>query len=296
MNEFRHWWDLEILKEVRVERPLLASWNKNSHPDQVRLGKYLKELAGALLPLLEDQPLFLHFDVDVEDDSRLLKHNDLENFLTPLFCKSKCLDPSRFVLVSARKYVKGGGSRITIGTAAEVPEEERPIPPMFHLCAGSGASGPAWKKNIAVRLAQQVSTPLADGPVCVLVAVRCASHRNWSMLWKPIGDAMGAVLGVPDTHKPFHLNDDRVVDLQFHLTIDELLGHNVDVGLWWASHEGPMPPMYPAEGFEHLLMTPELEREIERRLAEHAAHPERAIPWETVRDDVLARLAEKSST
>lgn len=38
---------------------------------------------------------------------------------------------------------------------------------------------------------------------------------------------------------------------------------------------------------EALPMTPELAAELQRRLAEHRAHPEAAIPWEAVRAELL---------
>lgn len=40
---------------------------------------------------------------------------------------------------------------------------------------------------------------------------------------------------------------------------------------------------------EALPITPELAAELDRRLAEHRAYPEAAIPWETVRAEVMAR-------
>jgi putative addiction module component (TIGR02574 family) len=40
---------------------------------------------------------------------------------------------------------------------------------------------------------------------------------------------------------------------------------------------------------EALPITPELAAELDRRLAEHRAHPETAVPWETVRAELMAR-------
>jgi hypothetical protein len=94
-------------------QPLLASWEKATHPSQIRLRAYLRQVVDALAPLPADVNLFLHLDVDVEKADRLLRHYDLENYLTPLV-GSRALPPHRFVSVSARKFV-GGGSRITCG-------------------------------------------------------------------------------------------------------------------------------------------------------------------------------------
>jgi putative addiction module component (TIGR02574 family) len=37
-------------------------------------------------------------------------------------------------------------------------------------------------------------------------------------------------------------------------------------------------------------LSDEMKAEVDRRLAAHAAHPEAAIPWETVEAEALARL------
>ena len=39
------------------------------------------------------------------------------------------------------------------------------------------------------------------------------------------------------------------------------------------------------------LLTPEQEAELDRRVAEHQAHPEDAIPWEEVRKHLQDRLS-----
>jgi hypothetical protein len=65
------------------------------------------------------------------------------------------------------------------------------------------------------------------------LAWRCSARRNWSALWKPTGDAMGPVLGVANPDRPYHLNDDRIVDLELHRNIDDTLGNDVEVGMWW---------------------------------------------------------------
>jgi hypothetical protein len=44
---------------------------------------------------------------------------------------------------------------------------------------------------------------------------------------------MGAVLGAADDQRPYHLDDDRIVDLELHRNVDNDLGHDVIVGMWW---------------------------------------------------------------
>jgi hypothetical protein len=112
---FLLWQPGSIERQVEGISPLLASWERNSHPAQVRLREYLDDLACRLLPLPEDGPLYLRLEVDVGNRERLLRHYDLENYLTPLF-GSRCLPSARFFLVKATKYV-GGGSRVAWGRA-----------------------------------------------------------------------------------------------------------------------------------------------------------------------------------
>src|SRR5438067_12588338 len=117
MTAWRVWSREEQTNGVEVEVPRLASWMGKTHPDQVRLTSYLKDLIQRLSPLpAGPRPLFLHMEIGVSNARKLLTHNDLENYLTPLF-GVRWLDPSRFVFVSATKRV-GGASRIVIGYAA----------------------------------------------------------------------------------------------------------------------------------------------------------------------------------
>ena len=55
--------------------------------------------------------------------------------------------------------------------------------------------------------------------------------RNWANLWKPVVDALGPVLG--EGSRPFHPQDDRVVQLAFHRQIIQGLGHEIRVEVWW---------------------------------------------------------------
>jgi hypothetical protein len=213
--------------------PLLASWEKSTHPSQIRLRAYLSEIVGALSPLPSDGPLFLHLDTDVQDSARLLRHYDLENYLTPLF-GARWLPPSKFVLVSARKYV-GGGSRIACGIAKPLIAPDEQDWSHFSINAGRGAAHHEWKERIRSGLAASNPIPIPPGPARVRIAWRCAASRNWCTLWKPTGDAMGPVLGTANPDRPYQLNDDRIVNLELHRQVDESLNHDVVVGMWWRS-------------------------------------------------------------
>jgi hypothetical protein len=56
-------------------------------------------------------------------------------------------------------------------------------------------------------------------------------RRNWSTLWKPGIDALGPLLGIQSTGRPFRPDDDRIVDLHLFRVIDDSLGHDVVVDL-----------------------------------------------------------------
>lgn len=221
---WRLWSAGTSLVEVADLRPRLASWNKSSDAAQLALQQYLDDLLdkiGVLPPVI---PLALHLDVDVEIESRLLKHYDLENYLMPMF-GARRLSPARFVRVSARKRV-GGGSRLKIATAtlsAEGVEMEHEID------AGAGSETEAWKARIEIALAARASL-LAAGPVAAMLAFRCSSRRNWTTLWKPAGDALGPVLGLEGARR-FAPQDGRIVDLDLHRIDDDTRGHKVEVAV-----------------------------------------------------------------
>lgn len=229
------WQPGPVERQVDDISPLLASWEKSSHPAQVRLRAYLDDLVRQVTPLPDDGPLYLRLEVDVRERERLQRHFDLENYLTPLF-GSRCLPAGRFFLVSATKYV-GGGSRITLGHALSAEPMIEAGWTSFSVNAGSGATSKSWKERIRLALVAASPPAVPPGPARVRLAWRCAERRNWCSLWKPTGDAMGSVLGVADARRPYHVNDDRIVDLELHRAIDNSLGNDVEVGMWWRAAE-----------------------------------------------------------
>jgi hypothetical protein len=218
--------------------PHLACWEAKTHPEQIALQTYLDEVMDSLALLPPGGAgLFLHLDVGLVRPQKVLKGNDLENYLTPLF-GGKRLDQSRFHLVSATKRV-GIGSRLVVGWA--IPREsDVDDTPWSHFACRSriGETGADWKQDLHDRLAGTGPDILPDGAVEVEVAWRCEAKTasKWSNWWKPTGDAMGPVLGEPYAHQPFNPADDRIVSLAFHLITDPLLGKAVDVGMWWRPH------------------------------------------------------------
>jgi|GEM_PF-510661 len=218
---------------LRRLEPHLASWNAGNDPAQVRLRVYLEAVARDLGPLPETaSPLFLHLDVDVGKPERLLRHYDLENYLTPLIAR---LGPQRFSLVSATKRV-GGGSELFLGWAVPLASSPNGWQHFSHNTTGS-ASTPQWKADLRAALKESGAGQAPPGPMAVQLAWRCPARRNWVSFWKPTGDAMGPVLGEPDSRHPFNPADDRIVAIHMHRCIAESAGNDVRVGMWWRAHQ-----------------------------------------------------------
>jgi hypothetical protein len=229
-NSWHFWRKGEVTCQLEGLEPRLASWDAASRPSQIRLRAYLKQVADALGTLPESSNLFLHLDVDVQQPERLLRHYDLENYLTPLVHR---LGSHRFVLVSATKRV-GGGSELRVGIAAPAALEQTGW--AHFVCRVSGSVGTlAWKTAVRQALIASNQMLLPPGPVSVRLAWRCAQRRNWVQLWKPTGDAMGPVLGEPDARNPFNPADDRIVSIELHRSVDDTVGNGVDIGMWWRS-------------------------------------------------------------
>lgn len=74
---------------------------------------------------------------------------------------------------------------------------------------------------------------LSEGPVAVDIEFRVSDKRNWSSLWKPAIDALGPVLGIANPARSYMPNDDRIVSLGLHRHIDDSLGWDVELNVWW---------------------------------------------------------------
>ena len=233
MLQSTHWKPKTTLHSIIDINPQLASWDKSTHPSQIRLQAYRQPIMDELLPLLpKNELLFLHLDVDVQRPERLLKHYDLENYLTPLF-GARGLDASRFVLVTARKYVSGG-SKLEIGIAQPAENNLRTYGwDGFSYTAHGSLQSKQWKENLRNALAATKPLPITSPAVEVQIVWACSSQRNWVSLWKPTGDCMGPILGEENPLRPFAPNDDRIVDLSFHRTFDNTMRNHVQIEIWW---------------------------------------------------------------
>lgn len=228
---WRLWTHGTILYTLAGLHPVLESWNSKTHPDQIKLQTYLDSLQSALAPILANRTeLFLHMEIDVANPRHLLHNHDLENYLTPVVRR---LGASHFILVSAIKRV-GSGSQLTIGIAQSLSSPTQMKTWNHFSCSPHGsASSRQWKIALQAALAHTHPSLLPPGPVEVQLAWRCSPNRNWVNLWKPTGDTMGPVLGIPNPSQPFNPADDRITSLSLHLNTDTTMGHDVDVGMWW---------------------------------------------------------------
>ncbi len=232
MNRWQLWRSAEVFCRIDGIKPLLASWERETHPAQIRLQEYLDRLEVAIGPLrIRDEPLFLEMDIDVEQPARLLRHHDLENYLTPVVAR---LGQDLFRYVTARKKV-GGGSTLKVGRAVSSDK----LPDLagwghFSCRTGGSVQFKQWKTELRAALLDAGCPPSPrHGPVAVELAWRCSTGRNWVALWKLTGDAMGPILGEPDERNSFNPSDDRITELGLHVVRDDTMGHNLHAGFWW---------------------------------------------------------------
>jgi len=94
-----------------------------------------------------------------------------------------------------------------------------------------------WKENLRDALAATSSTLLATHTVRVQIAFTCSTRRNWVNLWKATGDCMGPILGEQNPLRSFAPNDDHMVNLRLHRTVDGEAKNDVVINMWWQTAE-----------------------------------------------------------
>jgi hypothetical protein len=213
--------------------PRLASWNRATDPEAVRLRRYLELLAGAI-GQLPAAGLYLAMEIGVPGGA-LLRGRDVENYLKPVV---QHLGWQRFVLARGVKRA-GGHSRLMVGFAAPSPGPST-LDGWHHFdcAAGSGHDSTVWKSRMRGRLAAAGVVEVPAGPVEVQLAWTCSAARNWSDLWKPTADAMGPLLGARDTRRPYDPDDDRIVSLALHRRVAPDVGWEIGVDMWWRPAAG----------------------------------------------------------
>lgn len=215
--------------------PVLESWERAGHPDQQRLRAYLVQietLAGASLPLA-DGHLALELIVGLPDSAALDSGGrDLDNYLLPI---ARRIGAQRLDAAFGRKRHAAAS---TIALAAAIQAAGSPGEPQLSVRVTGSSASSAWKQQIHNACRDVCSSPLAPGPMRLCLRLGVSSRRNWSALWKPAIDALGPVLGTQDPARPFRPDDDRIVDLALHRTVDDALHDDVDIDAWWSPVPG----------------------------------------------------------
>ena len=203
---------------VLRKAPRLASWNKSSDPDQVRLRDYLEDTAQLLSPqLTADGPWALLLEVGLPSARDLVDMADLDNYAFPLatrlrnedlvavWCTKRHAEISR-VLAAPAHETTGPGTTYTVRTTAS-------------------ASTTAYKEQVRSAVVDAAEIPA--GPVQLQLAFVVGPQRNWLTLWKPTIDALDPLLGRTREDRDWHPQDGRITDLGLHVTVDASLGHDV---------------------------------------------------------------------
>lgn len=82
LDEWSLWTRGDVLLTLDNLVPRLACWEVNSHPEQIKLQRYLDEVMDALAPLSSgDSGLFLHLDVGLVPSEQALKGQNPETYL-----------------------------------------------------------------------------------------------------------------------------------------------------------------------------------------------------------------------
>ena len=132
--------------------PRLTSWDKATHPDQVRLRAYLDDTEQLLAPLRINGPWALRLDVGLPPERDLLTMADLDNFAFPLAYR---LQNSGLVSVWCTKR-HGEKSFVRIEAAQEVAQPSADV-----LVAGTTASSSslAFKEQIYTAVVHAAERP-----------------------------------------------------------------------------------------------------------------------------------------
>lgn len=226
------WACVSSLVTINIQ-PLLASWDSKAHPNQLALQNYLSVIKEQVLTIANiEEPLYLRVHSLVTPSQMTVGH-DLENYLTPL---ARSLNDLPIVFARATKdpvtasFVEIG---IAEATSKDLDQDWRQF---SGVVRNLSADKRIWKEELRSQLIKAACTKAPPGHMRMGLSINCSPRRSWYNLWKPVGDSFGPVLGEPNSN-PFHPADDRIVDLELHLSHDESLGWDVAIEAWWKNKE-----------------------------------------------------------
>jgi hypothetical protein len=199
--------------------PRLASWNKASDPDQIRLREYLKDTAELVAPAMVNGPWALRLDVGLPTGRDLIDMADLDNYAFPL---ATHLRSEHLVSVWCTKR-HADTSRVLVASVHEAPAPEV----TYTVRTTASSQTRAYKEQ--VRAAVLAADEIPAGGVQLQLSFVVGPHRNWLSLWKPTIDALDPLLGRTRADRDWHPKDGRITDLGLHVDVDSSLGHDVMV-------------------------------------------------------------------
>ena len=133
--------------------PRLASWNKATDPDQVRLREYLEDTAELLAPALVSGPCALRLDVGLPTGRDLIDMADLDNYAFPL---ATHLRSQHLVSVWCTK------GHADISSVLVAPAHETPAPePTYTVRTTASSQTKAYKEQVRTSSPAPLRFPLA---------------------------------------------------------------------------------------------------------------------------------------
>lgn len=203
--------------------PRLASWNKATDPDQVRLKDYLDDTADLLRSATTTVrgPWSLRMDVGLPAGTDLTNMADLDNYAYPLASR---LRTNQLVSVWCTK-----GHSVTSHVLVAAARPTAPPPELWSARTTASSQTSGYKEQVRSGVAE--AAEILTGPVQLEIAFVVGPRRNWLNLWKPTIDALDPLLGRTRPDRSWHPKDGRITTLGLHLKTDPALGNDVVVSI-----------------------------------------------------------------
>lgn len=152
---------------------------------------------------------------------------DLTDVLTPVAAR---FGQVRLDAAFGRKRA-GGFSRVRV--AHSRPQSAAPPSPAVRTRVTAPATTIDWKQQLHDACRRVTPETVPSGPVDVQLRFTLSRRRDWTALWRPALQALGPVLGVPDPTRHYVAATDRVTSLGLHRALDDDVGPDVLVEVWW---------------------------------------------------------------
>jgi hypothetical protein len=199
--------------------PRLASWNKATDPDQIRLREYLEDTKRLLSPSTVTGPWALRLDVGLPPGRDLIDMADLDNYTFPLAVH---LRTEQLVSVwCTKRYADTSTVRVAAARETAAPAE------VLNVRTTASSQTTAYKEQVRSAVVEAAEIP--GGAVWLQLSFAVSPRRNWLNLWKPTIDALDPLLGRTHEERDWHPKDGRITDLGLHVTTDPTLGNDIVV-------------------------------------------------------------------